>query len=204
MESNIIDMFAPGSENFLGRASLIKKCNSRSAGESVPFQLDISEKRRIMRYLLDSLINRTFSDLNLLNNDDNRSFMQKYEEILRIYYRNNRFNPELIILYQELVLEDGSQSCAKIQKAVERMKQQTVSLLRDQAYEDGILEKGSCLEQLILFSMEEIIKLYQVELIHCCRELIDSRCEDRFPSEEEMVTRFYKPIAEQLKGLVAS
>ena len=50
------------------------------------------------------------------------------------------------------------------------------------------------MEDLIFFMLDQILHSYQQELAGCCRNLMDGENEP-FPSEDEMIDRFYTPLA---------
>ena len=77
-------------------------------------------------------------------------------------------------------------------------------VLKEQAQKDGVIREEGGMEHLIFFLLEEVIKRFECELIFCCEDLIENRNASGFPSEEDMIDRFFKPIADQLGSLEAS
>ncbi|OQY33383.1 MAG: hypothetical protein B6241_08145 [Spirochaetaceae bacterium 4572_59] len=162
-----------------------------------------SDPERSPQDLVISLIRKTREDIRHLSEEEG-SFLRKFEKILRILYRSNCCNSELIVRYQELSIHDNSEEEDRVQFEFHELVSQAKDLLKDQARRDGFMNGNKGMDQLILFMLGEVLKLYQEELLSCCRNFVEEGCNFPFPCEEDMVSHYYQPIAEQLKGLIAS
>ena len=209
MQSNIIDMFS---------TDHTEKCLYNSLSDKIRYTVSCQDfspviTARHVRYnkslqidLVDSLVNRAKNEISLLYRDDSR-FMGKFEKILRIIYRLTRYNPELILILQNLMCENNrEQSVCELKGNCSFLQLNSTinGVLKEQAHKDGIIQEDGGMEQLIFFMLGEVIKRFESELIFCCQDLIENRSESGFPSEEDMIKRFYKPIADQLSSLEAS
>jgi len=142
------------------------------------------------------------SELKRLKKEE-RSFLDKFEQILRILYRVERPHPEMVLLFQEIYYEEDRSLADALDKLNEEMKQLLLSVLWEQARLEGIVspkeEKGG----LILFMMTELVAVFQNQMVKYCRNHLESRRDDVFLSEDEMILRYMKPLSDQLKGLMA-
>ena len=109
MQSNIINMFSPEiTSDTVCRALGEKIRYIPISGISYPVSHlnGVTREEDLIQSCLIPLLETTIAELQNLQYLK-ISFMQKFESILRIVYRSNRNNPELILLYQEISCRDG-------------------------------------------------------------------------------------------------
>jgi hypothetical protein len=205
MQSNIVDMFSPE----ITLDSLFLALNEKSLYNStlktpitVPLLKEASCQEALLHRYLTPLMATAVSELHTLKQQE-LSFIQKFESILRIVYRFNRNNPELILLYQEMSSGEVMDAQNTIFYFFNELHRQVQMILKLQAYNDGVIRKEGVMEELIFFILGQILQNYQIELASCCRDMMEGEA-DSFPSEEDMIDRFYTPLAQQLKGMIAS
>ena len=205
MQNNIVNMFPPNhSDNSVLTPFTFK--HDSFLGESRFRPVIIPNGQDGTRQCVESFVlhflRETSREIASLNRQG-LSFLQKFENIIRFFYRFNRSNPQLIQLYKNCMDENDSDGSCMVCDTLTKLNARVIRFLRKQAYREGLLcDKGS-MEDLIFFLLEEILKVYQAELADCC-----GRCGGgdnfSFPSEDEMVERFFRPIAEQLMAVAAS
>jgi len=135
---------------------------------------------------------------------EERSFMDKLRKILSLIYTINYNYPELMVLFNKLMQEGVHESAGVLLKTAEEMHYSTSELLKKQAYEEGLLEKGSTMESLLFFLIHQILDQFQMKLLSCCEAFVKTKNHTAFPDEEEMISQFMSPICDQLEGIIAT
>ena len=131
-----------------------------------------------------------------------RDFLYSMKMILSMFYRYCRTNPGIVAYLMDFLGMEGKSSAAVV-NGIDSLNRNIISLLKNQAARKGHLSGEDSLEELIFFLLEEVLKMYLTALGRCCCAVFQNP-EETFPSEKEMMDRFYIPLASQLKGVLAS
>ncbi len=139
----------------------------------------------------------------LVNLDrSDRDFLHSMKMVLIMFYRYCRSNTGTVAYLMDLLEMEG-QSTEDVLKGLGTLNSNIICLLKNQAVRKGHISGEDTLEDLIFFMLEEVLKMYLSELGRCCCAVFQDPRET-FPSEKEMMDRFFAPLASQLKGLIAS
>lgn len=161
-----------------------------------------SDRRNFLNDLLTAPIQYVIKELKDLDRQE-RNFIDKLTEILRLIYDVNFTYPEVIILFHGIALDESMNKKLKITNTMDELIAVAMELLKKQAYEEKIIEKDSSMEKLLFFLIYQMMQSLQSRLFEYCDDYLEHRDLASFPNEEEMIDTLMAPILENLKGITA-
>ena len=161
-----------------------------------------SRRRNFLSDILSLPVKEAGAVLEQLDKEE-RNFVDKLEHILRIIFWTNITYPEITVLFKDLANNPEIEGKIGIRDAMNSLKFLAFDLLKNQAYEEGIIEKGSQMEKLLFFLIQQMMIGFHEELNVICDTYVESGNPAVFPDEDDFVDRYLDPIKEQLKGFTA-
>lgn len=161
-----------------------------------------SERRTFLNDLLSVPIQYIIKELKNLDKEE-RNFIDKLTVVLKLIYEVNFNYPELIILFHGIAMDESLNKKLSITNTMNELIVVAIEILKNQAYEEEIVEKNSAMDNLLFFLIQQMMQSLQSRLFDYCDDYIENRDRAAFPDEEEMVDTLMAPIVEHLAGITA-
>jgi hypothetical protein len=161
-----------------------------------------SRRRNFLSDILSLPVKESGAELEQLDKEE-RNFVDKLDQILRIIFWTNTTYPEIAVLFHNLVQDPEMDKKIGIQDAMDSLRNLAFDILKRQAYEEGIVEENSQMEKLLFFLIHQMMIGFHGELFQLCESYVECRNPLVFPEEDEFVDRFLDPVKDQLKGFTA-
>ncbi|MBF9016217.1 MULTISPECIES: hypothetical protein [unclassified Oceanispirochaeta] len=161
-----------------------------------------SERRNFLNDLLTAPIQYAIRELKALEKEE-RNFIDKLTEVLRLIYTVNYTFPEVIILFHGIALDERLNEKLKVSIVMDQLIVAAIEILKKQAYIEEIIEKKSTMEKLLFFLIQQMMESLQTQLFDYCDDYIENRSMASFPNEKDMVDSLMAPIVEHLEGITA-
>ncbi len=161
-----------------------------------------SRRRNYLNDLISLPVREAGEELEQLDGEE-RNFVDKLEQILRIIYWVNTSYPEVMVLFTNLAHDPEQDEKLGITVAMDSLRTQAFNLLKRQAYEEDFIEADSPMESLLFFLIRQMLVGFQTDLFHLCESYVECRNPSVFPEEDDLVNQYLNPVKEQLKGFTA-
>ncbi|MDC7232261.1 MAG: hypothetical protein PQJ58_03450 [Spirochaetales bacterium] len=214
-KSRIKDFFSDGREVDVLVRSLARKLLREEKTELPPEILarisgvpeekwiqTFSDRRSFLNDILSVPLQNAVDKLKRLDAEE-RNFIDKFSETLRLIYAINYNYPEVMLLFHGIAMDKKLDEKVRVNKAMNDLQQMAVNVLKKQAYEEEIVEKDSSMEKLLFFLVMQMLQTLQSRLFENCYEYMENGSFGEFPDEDEIVDSLMAPIQEQLKGITA-
>lgn len=161
-----------------------------------------SKRRSFLNDLLSAPIQKTIKKLKILDGEE-RNFIDKLGEVLKLIFKINSSYPEVMILFHGIAMNEDLNKELQVSEAMDELIFLAMDILKKQAYEEDIVTKDSAMEKLLFFLIQQMMETFQRRMFDYCEDYIEDRDMAVFPDEDEMITTLMAPIIENLDGITA-